>query len=194
MTKTNANRKVPKGQKTMAAFVVPLENKKGKENKQGKENEMGLSSNLRKSSIRRSKSFAYAGSKKGKNNEWQTNTQTTIDGKLAEPRCDEGTKICSACAYKEKNNKNAHFAHDSTCTLNTNYKKTDGGRISMAEYYLRLYEEERQKELKRPFSGDEVHNGTAKQADVDDFLSPTTCLPCADSSPRRFFCNMKLPI
>ena len=58
---------------------------------------MGLDSNLRKSTIKKAKEFGTSPPKK-------KNAQLTIDGRKAEGRCDEGTKVC-ACCEKLKSNR-----------------------------------------------------------------------------------------
>ena len=161
MTKKKDN-KLAKGQKTLSGFVCRLAEK---------ENDMALSSNLRKSSIQRSKSNARSKNKNARN------PQKTIEGNDAEPRCDEGTKVCKACEFNEKEKakgsaKRARFAHDVTCKINSDYKITNGGRISKADYYLKMYEEERMKQLKLPFSGKELHTGGNTQDNVDLFFAP----------------------
>ena len=161
-----------KGQKTLLGFLKPLEKKDGKENIDSsniKDESMPLSSNLRKSSIKRCKVFAYAGNKK-------KNSQKTIGGGEAnlDSRCDEGTKVCKAFEYEKNKGKKGHFGHDKTCVKNINYKKTNGGRMSMAQYYFNLYESERLKELNRPFEGKEVHTGGNRQADVDSVFNPSS--------------------
>lgn len=81
-----------------------------------------------------------------------------------------------ACEYKKAKGKAAHFAHDVTCPINSNYKITNGGRISVMAYHLRKYKEEREKQLKRKFSGRELHTGGTAQEDVDEFFTPQVSL------------------
>ena len=137
MTKPKAKRdnELAKGQSTLKGFgfCQPVLIEK----KTGKENEMALSSNLLKGSVQRCKQAAAS------NNSKRRNTQKKLDGTKAkeETCCDDGTKVCPACAWNEKNKpKKAKFSHDPTCTIISNYKITNGGRISMAQYYFEKYE------------------------------------------------------
>ena len=169
--KENDDGKRKKGQKSISSFF-PCKEKNAQELEATKtiddnnNNIMGLDSNLRKSAIRKAKEHG---------NGKKRNPQRTIDGGEAEGRCDEGTKVCAACSFNEKHKsegKKARFAHDITCKLNTNYKYTNGGRISMMDYYLAKYEEERDKMIRRPFSASELHTGGNAQEDIDTFFAP----------------------
>ena len=185
MTKRKPPKAKDNGQQTTLkgfGFCQPVakkdSDKTGKENEA--ENNMGLSSNLRTSAIQRCKKAAYS----------KKRTQKKLNGTDAasEARCDEGTKVCKACEYNKKqeasgSSKKARFSHDPTCVINTNYKITNGGRISMSQYYLEKYEEERAKELKRPFSGKELHSGGNRQEDVDEFFLPPSDFDNGDKPP-----------
>ena len=46
----------------------------------------------------------------------------------------------------------------------------------MMAYHLRKYKEEREKQLKRKFSGRELHTGGTAQEDVDEFFTPQVSL------------------
>jgi hypothetical protein len=128
---------------------------------------MGLSSNLRKPAIQKQKALAW-GSKASK-----AKKQKKLNGGNSLGRVDEGTFLCLAC---EKLKSNPHYkrtAHHITCNRNTNYFKTNGGRISTRQLFLNKADEELENELKRPFSGDELHTGGTTQNAVDSFLAPT---------------------
>ena len=166
--KKRGNAKDGGKQKDLLSFFGKKSSKESeadKENAPIKENTpiMGLDSNLRKSAIAKAKEHGKT----------RKNTQKTMDGGFAEGRCDEGTKECPACKYKvEKGKASKHIVHDITCKCNSNYKLTSGGRISMSEYYLQMYEKEREKGL-RNFSVENCKE-SLKQEDFDVFFCPST--------------------
>jgi hypothetical protein len=147
-----------KGQQALTSFFVNNENN----------NTMGLSSNLRKPAIQKQKALAWGSKNK-------TKKQKTLNGGNALGRVDEGTYICLACEKLKTNAQYKRSAHHITCPRNSNYFKTDGGRISTRQLFLKKADEELEKDLKRKFSGDEVHTGGTTQNQVDAFLAqPTT--------------------
>jgi hypothetical protein len=161
-----------KGQQALTSFFVNNENNIT----------MGLSSNLRKPAIQKQKALAWGSKNK-------TKKQKTLNGGNALGRVDEGTYTCLACKKLNTNPQYKRTAHHITCPRNSNYLKTDGGRISIRQLLLNKADEELEKDLKRKFSGNEVHTGGTTQNQVDSFLAkPTTPkakarIPASSSSP-----------
>jgi hypothetical protein len=143
---------------------------------------MGLASNQRKSAI-----------KKAHEHKWKTKSsspkkkQKKLNGTLAESRCDEGTKICTACEKIKLDSTWKRFAHHSTCEKNKHYKETDGGRISVLRVHMEKEDQKRLQNLKKPPQGSEIHSlkkNKITQEDIDDFQKPRKVpplLPPADT-------------
>ena len=115
-----------KGQKRIVSFFCT----------RNENSDMGLSSNLRKGSIANARNNAARGRGEPKRRKI---TQQTMRGTNAAPRCDDpdNPKPCKMCEALKRNPKAKHMAHDPTCPRNSNYKKTDGGRISKLDVLLR---------------------------------------------------------
>jgi hypothetical protein len=136
------------------------------------ENNMGLSSNLKKSAIKKT---TQHGTKRSSPAKKAAKRQIRMDDTPAAVRCDEGTTICRACEKLVTNPNFKNHAHDKTCERNSTYKESNGGRKSERDMLQEKLDEERVRELTRPFEGSELHSleTFTTQADVDTFLKPS---------------------